>query len=50
MKIVLGRKQKYNSDEPWRDAVAHIGELITPEEVEEYAEKTVARISAGTAG
>lgn len=48
MKIVLGRKQKYNSDEPWNDAIAHIEELVSREEVEDWANKAVKRIENAT--
>ena len=50
MKIVLGRKQKYKTEDAWCDAVAHIEELISPEECRHYADMTVERISAATAG
>lgn len=50
MNIVLGRKQKYKTEDAWRNAVACIEELVTPEECEQYADMTVERISAATAG
>ena len=50
MKIVLGRKQKYKTEDAWHDAVAHIEELVSPEECEQYAAMTVERIIAATVG
>ena len=50
MKIILGRKQKYKSDEPWHDAVAHIEQLISAEECETFAAAAINRITDAAAG
>ena len=50
MKIVLGRKQKYTSDELWQDAVAHIEQLISADECETFAAAAINRITDAAAG
>ena len=50
MKIVLGRKQKYTSDELWHDAVAHIEQLISADECETFAAAAINRITDAAAG
>lgn len=50
MKTVLKRKQSYHSDEPWNEAFANIEDLISEEECEAFADKTIQRIREATAG
>ncbi len=49
MRTVLGRKQT-STNKDWLYAVQHIEEIITPQEVAEYAARAVGRIKAVTAG
>lgn len=49
MKQVLGRKQT-SKNEDWLYAFAHIEELISPEEVDAFAESALAEIREATAG
>lgn len=49
MRIALGRKQASKNDE-WLRAMEHIEELISPQEVTEYADRAVERIRAAAAG
>lgn len=44
MKTVLGRKQ-VSRNEDWLNAMAHIEELISPEEVRDYADRAIERIA-----